>query len=194
MDLINWNRHIEAKHKSEWNTRPHNSLVSLMELTLTVVNHLCFLSLDIRGNNLFSIRINEKYPIPNDLLMQWKSITNYYEPTVWNERIRICATLQTFKGVLSFKAPMILIYFALFYINITHCNTIWGAANKALRPLEALQKRAVRIIDSLRRREHTNGSFCKYNLIKLHDINIFSCSIFMFRCLNGLAIILFFLK
>lgn len=64
MDLINWNRHIEAKHKSEWNTRPHNSLVSLMELTLTVVNHLCFLSLDIRGNNLFSIRINEKYPIP----------------------------------------------------------------------------------------------------------------------------------
>ncbi|XP_063607613.1 juvenile hormone esterase-like [Penaeus indicus] len=37
-----------------------------------------------------------------------------------------------------------------FYSILTYCNTIWGAASKeALRPLEVVQKRAIRIIDGL---------------------------------------------
>lgn len=120
----------------------------------------------------------------------------------WHEHImhlkcklsKVCGVLHLSKSFLT-KSSMLLIYFALIYSNLTYCNTIWGAASKeALRPLEVVQKRAIRIIDGLCKREHTNASFYKYNLLKLHDINIFSCSNFIFKCLNGLAINIFFLN
>ena len=66
---------------------------------------------------------------------------------------------------------------------------MWGGASKeALRPLEVLQKRAIRTIEGLRKRDHTTPVFHKFKLLKLLDIHVFLCSTYVFKCLNGLVI------
>ena len=104
----------------------------------------------------------------------------------------VCGILYITKPNLT-KTSMLLIYFALIYSNLIYCNTIWGAASKqALRPLDVVHKRAIRVIEGLRKRDHTNDTFYKHKLLKLQDINIFTCTIFVFKCLNGLTINNFF--
>ena len=77
-----------------------------------------------------------------------------------------------------------MIYYALVYPNLTYCNTVWGGASRqALRPLEVLQKRVIRTMEGLRKRDHTNHVFHKLELLKLLDIYICSCSINVFKCL-----------
>ena len=101
---------------------------------------------------------------------------------------KICGILHLSKSYLP-KSAMLMIYYALVYPNLTYCNTVWGGASRqALRPLEVLQKRVIRTMEGLRKRDHTNPVFHKLELLKLLDIYIFSCSTYVFKCLNGLAI------
>ena len=83
--------------------------------------------------------------------------------------------------------PVITIYYSLISSNLLYCNTIWGAASKeALHPLTIIQKRVIRTIARLRKREHTNNTFHHYRLLKLEDINKVTSAVFVYKCLHGL--------
>ena len=149
------------------------------------------------------------YPLPpvivNDQILDEVKKTKFLGVTItnnltWNEHIKqlrnklskVCGILYITKPYLT-KTSMLLIYSALIYSNLIYCNTIWGAASKqALRPLDVVHKRAIRVIEGLKKMDHTNDTFYKHKLLKLHDINILTCSVFVFKCLNGLAINNFF--
>ena len=145
------------------------------------------------------------YPLPaisiNDYVLQEVIKTRFLgviiaKSLTWHEHIahlkgklsKICGILYLSKSYLP-KSAMLMIYYGLVYPHLTYCNTVWGGASRqALRPIEVLQKRVIRTMEGLRKRDHTNPIFHKLDLLKLLDIYIFSCSIYVFKCLKGLAV------
>ena len=80
------------------------------------------------------------------------------------------------------QATLISLYYSLIYPYIIYCNEVWGLGYAThRRKLFILQKRALRIICKKPRREHTDPLFKEHHILKLHDINSFLISTFMFK-------------
>ena len=74
------------------------------------------------------------------------------------------------------------LYFSFIYPYFTYCNHVWGNAyDTHLYPLIILQKRCVRIITMSKYRDHTDPLFRKLGLLKIHGINKYFISKFMYR-------------
>ena len=77
------------------------------------------------------------------------------------------------------------IYHSLIYPHLTYCQIVWGATYLAtLKPLIITQKRIIRTILCLRKFDHTNEGFANLRLLKLKEINIYCCSIHVFKSLT----------
>jgi len=62
---------------------------------------------------------------------------------------------------------------------------VWGSAyNTTLHRLIILQKRAIRTIDNCHYCSHTEPLFKQLNILKLKNIYIFSCCMFMYKFKN----------
>jgi len=81
------------------------------------------------------------------------------------------------------KSCLLTLYYCLVYPQLNYCTIIWGCASKTLiNKLLLLQKRAVRIIDTVSYWKcHTDPIFIKYNLLKIMDIYLLSCLIFLYK-------------
>ena len=92
----------------------------------------------------------------------------------------ICSKVSRSIGVLSklrkflpFNA-MRSLYHTLIYPYLIYCNLSWGNTFQShLKPLEILQKRAIRVINGLQFRAHTSEYFYSSKLLKLSDINLY---------------------
>ena len=74
------------------------------------------------------------------------------------------------------------LYFSFIYPYFSYCNHVWGSACAThLQPLVLLQKRCVRIITRSKFRDHTDPLFQTLGLLKLHDINKYVMSKFMYK-------------
>ena len=81
-----------------------------------------------------------------------------------------------------------LIYNALVYSCLTYGNIIWGKSPaEHQKGLVIAQKRIIRTIKYRKRYDHTNNDFLNLGFLKLKDINIYFCSIFVYKILNNLA-------
>ena len=70
----------------------------------------------------------------------------------------------------------------MIYPYLLYCNLAWGKANLyILDPLLKSQKRAVRLVCGLRKFDSTSASFIKLNIMKFHDLYIYSTNIFMYK-------------
>ena len=79
------------------------------------------------------------------------------------------------------------LYFSLVFPYLNYCNVVYGGAYAChLKPLEALQKRAIRIINSAPFYSHTNDLFLRSQILKLADIFKLNVAIFMFKNRNNL--------
>ena len=86
------------------------------------------------------------------------------------------------------QRSLILIYYTLIYPTLTYCLSLWGgASNEALNCLVTIQKRVIRIIAGLRRRDHTHDTFTSLNILKFTDIISLTNDTFVFKVLNGLS-------
>ena len=75
-------------------------------------------------------------------------------------------------------------YYRFIYPHSNYCQTVWGAVNKTiLRPLVITQKKVIRTISGLRKYDHTDDSFKNLNLLKLNDINVYTCATYVFTSL-----------
>ena len=98
-----------------------------------------------------------------------------------------CGILYLTRDLLN-KKSLILIYYSLIYSNLIYCQTVWGgASNSALSPLNIIQKRVMRTIEGLKKRDHTNDAFYKHTILKLTDINVFHCATFVYKSLHNLT-------
>ena len=163
------------------------------------------LTLNIQKTHYMILHRHKKYtyPLPpltiNNIALTEVSKTKFLGVTIeqhlyWHNHIttirnkiaKQCGILYLTRDSLDQKS-MLLIYYSLIYSNLIYCQTVWGAASKeALNPLTIVQKRTVRTIAGLRKREHTNDAFHKFKILKLPDINIVLSGTFVYKCLNGL--------
>ena len=77
---------------------------------------------------------------------------------------------------------LISIYYSLIYPYLIYCNLAWGNTYETiLNPIFILQKRALRLINKVEFRAHTNELFYRNKILKLKDINIYRQAIYMFN-------------
>ena len=85
------------------------------------------------------------------------------------------------------KKTLLQLYYSFLYPYLTYCNIIWGnAPDYILWPIFRSQKRAIRIINNIRRRDSTKSSFEHLRILRLPDIYTFSALIFVYKYKNDL--------
>ena len=100
---------------------------------------------------------------------------------------KISGLLYLTRHKLSFNAMKHIYLFFLVYPFFIYCQTVWGAAgNSKLNQLVIAQKRVIRTMSFMGRRDHTNDAFVNFNLLKFNDINIYFCAIYTYKAINQL--------
>lgn len=133
------------------------------------------------NNHLMKREYKTKFlGITIDQKLTWKT-------HIQNTRAKInrqCGIIHQTKSTLTTKALM-QIYYSLVYPHLIYCQVVWGAAcTTSLKPLVTAQKRVIRLISGLNRRDHTNNSFKHLKLLKFNDINIYFCAVYVFASIN----------
>ena len=78
------------------------------------------------------------------------------------------------------------LYYSFFYPYLTYCNHVWGSTYTThTMKLFIVQKKVIRIIYGIKRRESTETAFTDLEIMKFPDINIFLIGRFMFRLRRG---------
>ena len=83
---------------------------------------------------------------------------------------------------------LISLYYSFIYPYLIYCNLIWGSTFQThLKPLEILQKKAIRNINRAPYVSHTNQLFIRNKLLKLKDINLFYQSIHVYKSYSNFS-------
>ena len=81
---------------------------------------------------------------------------------------------------------LIQLYYSFVYSYIQYGTIVWGTANaNILNKVIVLQKKIIRMICGLRRREHTSPLFKKHKILKLEDIYKFKICSTVFKITIG---------
>lgn len=161
------------------------------------------LTLNINKTNYITFHRNKIKPINIEPIKIGNSVVKEVESTKFlgitvDKRLSWSLHIQNIKtkinkqcGILSLTRKYFntnalkIAYYSLVYPNILYCHTVWGASGKTkIKTLEIAQKKVVRTMSYLRRHEHTNSSFYNLGILKLEEINIYCCAIFVYKCLN----------
>ena len=79
------------------------------------------------------------------------------------------------------------LYYSFLYPYIIYCNVIWGnSPDKYLWQIFKLQKRAIRVIANIRKRDSTQKACHDLRILRLPEIYILSVLVFVFKYKNGL--------
>ena len=74
------------------------------------------------------------------------------------------------------------IYYSLIYPYIIYCNPIWSNTYKIhIKPLELLQKKAVRIVTGSEYLAHTNPLYFRTKILKLPDVSLYCINLHVFK-------------
>ena len=79
------------------------------------------------------------------------------------------------------------LYYSFIFPYLLYCCEVWGKTfDIYLRPLEILQKRAIRIIAGVDRRSSTACYFQSLNILPLGQLYMYTVSLFMYKYYHGL--------
>ena len=99
---------------------------------------------------------------------------------------KTCGILYLTRHMLTISA-LKQIYYSLIYPNIVYCLAIWGAAgNTKTQQVVVAQKRVIRIIASLNRRDHTHGTFLDLKILKFAEIKSYCCAVYVYKSINSI--------
>ena len=115
-----------------------------------------------------------------DSQLNWKKHINHIN----NKLNKQCGIIYLTRHCFNKKA-LKQIYHSLIYPHLTYCQIVWGATYiSTLKPLITTQKRIIRTILGLKRFDHTTEGFANLKLLKLKEINIYCCSIHVFKSIT----------
>ena len=81
---------------------------------------------------------------------------------------------------------LMMVYYSMFHSHLSYCISSRGSASKTtLKPLDILQKRAVRIITRSNSKAHTKPLFHKLQILKMHDLYTLEIAKLMHRLYNN---------
>ena len=81
------------------------------------------------------------------------------------------------------RSALLTLYYSFVYPYVTYCNHVWGCTYYTnLKQLFVLQKKALRIMCSKRKRELTENIFFELKILKFTDINAYLTGRFMYKC------------
>ena len=83
------------------------------------------------------------------------------------------------------EEALLMIYNTLVLPHLQYCCELWGNTyDSRINDLVVAQKRAIRLIDKVKVREHTTEIFKNYKLLKFKDLINFQTSILMYKASN----------
>ena len=96
-----------------------------------------------------------------------------------------CGILYLVRSSLD-QQSLLLMYYTLIYPRLTYCLAVWGGASStALNRLVIAQKRVVRNLAGLRRRDHTHDTFKTLKILKFRDIITLTNATFVYKALHA---------
>jgi hypothetical protein len=125
-------------------------------------------------------RITEKGPsksfklvgVQLDEGLTWKHHIN----TIKNKVYQSLQAINTTKKCLPPRIK-VLLYNTLIRSHLEYCITNWGGAQEyIIKPLEILQKKAVRVVNDSQLRAHSDPIFARYGILKLKDLYTLNCA------------------
>ena len=85
------------------------------------------------------------------------------------------------------KHTLLMLYYSLIMPYLLYCIEIWGNSYKThLKPLQVLQKKAVRVVAGASDLPHTNNFFLDFKLLKLQDLIDQQILLLMYKAYNNL--------
>ena len=84
------------------------------------------------------------------------------------------------------KNALITLYYSFVYPYFTYCNQVWGCTyDTNLGGLFVLQKRVIRVISNINRRQSTRNIFPELGILEFTKVNLYLTCRFMFRWHHG---------
>jgi hypothetical protein len=140
------------------------------------------IEINIDGTTLDVVTETKFLGIMVDNGLTWKSHANYLHKKL-SKSIGILSRARKFLNLPTLKQ----LYFSFLFPYLSYGNIIWGrAAEITLDPIFKIQKRAIRIIMNIKRRDSTKLVFKELNLLRLPEIYTFSALLFMYQFKNHL--------
>ena len=80
------------------------------------------------------------------------------------------------------SSTLMTLYYSFIYPYLNYCNCIWGnTCTTYLLPLIKLQKMAMRIIEGVERRAHTESIFKKLKVLNMNNLYVYCAQLFLFK-------------
>ena len=155
------------------------------KLTLNINKTLCMLyskkhnpadiSIKLEGKLINRMSETKFLGVIIDDKLNWKAHISYISSKIsWAIGVIIKARNLGKEALLS--------YYTLIFPYITYCNQVWGSTFKYnLNALSKLQKKAIRIICSMKPYSHTEGLYRELGLLEVTEIYHFLVGQFMLR-------------
>ena len=139
------------------------------------------IDVSIDGNNIDKVNNTKFLGVYIDHKLSWKK----HVECISGKVARGIGIILKARKLLN-RSALKTLYYSFVYPYFSYCNHVWGSANDTtLRPLYLLQKRVVRIICGAAYLANTDPLLIKLCFLKLHDINKYAFSKFMYRWYNN---------
>ena len=183
---------IEHKFKLEITKLVKWLQTNRLSLNLTKTHYMIFgtnkkkfpsdLNLEIEGVIIDEVKETKFLGIILENTLSWNSHISHI-----SKKIAKSVGILTRARQMLNKKILTQLYYSFLYPYIMYCNVIWGnSPDKHLWQIFKLQKRAMRVIANIRRRDSTQQAFNELRILRLPELYIYSVLIFVFKFKNGL--------
>ena len=160
-----------------------------LSLNVNKTNYIVFSNTQAKHN--FNITINqfsiERVYVTKFLGVMIDSKLSWYNQIlhVQNKVSKIIAVLYKVKYILE-NPVLCTLYTSLILPYLNYCSEIWGNTYESrIKNIVVLQKRAIRIIGNVSKREHSNPIFSEYRLLKFNDIVKLNTCLVIYKAINN---------
>ena len=144
-------------------------------------NKKCDLKIQIDGSEIDQVERTKFLGVVIDQNLNWKEHVSLISRKVSGS----IGMVVKAKHCLN-RDALLTLYNSFIYPYTTYCNQVWGCTyNSTLKRLFILQKKSLRIMFDMQKRESLENVFHNENILKFTDINVHLTSKLMFRYYHG---------
>ena len=139
------------------------------------------LQIKIDGSTLEQVHSCKFLGVLLDDKLTWKAQINHISGKI-SKSIGVLSKARKYLDINS----LLSLYYTMLYPYLLYCIIAWGKANTGIiNPLIKTQKRAIRLMCSLRKYDSTSIYFKELKIMRLDDLYNYSVNIFMYKLFNG---------